>query len=183
MPSATFGFLGNPESVDTISSASSYTVPAGKYVWVSGSANGGKIQINSEDWLEGLIEEQTGNIVSFSTNLTVPKTSRLKGWVVTNSPTPAFTAYFTESINNVTIKAESFTVVGSTNLGYYFSYNQIVLSGSTLNLTVAGGVQMRYRLLYYPVMEGQANGQMWCKAGDVIACTNDATAAIAIFPA
>ena len=49
MPSATFGFLGNPESVQV--GSGSYSIPTAKYGFVTACAHNGNITINGNTWL------------------------------------------------------------------------------------------------------------------------------------
>jgi hypothetical protein len=183
MPSATFGFLGNPESVDTGNASSSYTVPAGKYVWVSGAANNGSITINSETWLAKGYQEIVGNITAATSDLSVSINGFLRGHVITNSITPNFTARVSEGTYFVPLTNTEFTDPVGNGKGYFFNISQFVGAGETIRLVVSGGVQMRYHLTITSVSPGARTGGMWCKAGDVIAATEDATFSVAIFPA
>jgi hypothetical protein len=183
MPSATFGFLGNPESVDTGNSSSSYTVPAGKYVWVSGAANNGSITINSETWLSKGYQEIVGNIVAPNTDLSVTINGFLRGHVITNNATPGFSARVSEGGFFVPLTNTEFTDPVNLGKGYFLNTSQFVGAGETIRLTVSGSVSMRYHLTITSVSPGARTGGMWCKAGDVIAATEDATFAVAIFPA
>ena len=41
MPSATYGFLGNPKALTIINTVTTYTIPAGEYAYVTAQVRGG----------------------------------------------------------------------------------------------------------------------------------------------
>lgn len=72
MPSATYGFLGNPKALTIINTATTYTIPAGEYAYVTVACRGGgsiKLDTNtvlqSDAW--SVLTKDTGNLWSSGT--------------------------------------------------------------------------------------------------------------------
>lgn len=180
MPSATFGFLGNPESVQV--GSGSYSIPAGKYGFVSASAFNGNVTINSTTWLRGgrFVTQSVSGGSPGTFTLTVSESGH---YTISTGGNNASAALNTIFINH----ASGTSTSSGISYGTGNSYGTIFLhAGDIITISFTGTSGGSGYLKIVGIVQGQSgpqNGQIWLKAGDTIDTTGDSTYAISIFPA
>jgi hypothetical protein len=174
MPSATFGFLGNPESVQV--GSGSYSIPSGKYGFVSASAFNGNVTINSTTWLRGgRFVTQSATASSTSVELTVSESGHYT--VSTGASSSSLSGISVTHASGISGSGVSLTSIN--NYGTIFLH-----AGDKVAATYAASAALYLKIV--GIVQGQSgpqNGQIWLKAGDTIDTTGDSTYAISIFPA
>lgn len=172
MPAATFGFLGNPESVQV--GSGSYAIPTGKYGFATGCAINGNVTINGNTWLQSsTVISQQATASSNTVSLTVT-TSGLYS-IITGSST-------TTTLSSLTILENSGTNGGGivvTGVG-----GTIYLeAGDVINAVFAASANNYIKIVGRTIGEGTSTGSIWLEAGDTINTTGSSTYAVSIFPA
>lgn len=141
MPSATFGFLGNPESITV--GTGSYTVPAGKYAYVTCTLSA--TAIGTDYTNTGLTEIITSSSNSNSASFWLPP-----GAVLNTSNTNASASTTTPGTVISSTSIATITINGSTALSCQAYMRVRCSTGAGREADIVGSTNAQYTVQVFP---------------------------------